>query len=117
VVGDTSPEMNRPEGCSWIMSIRGVGAATLSDVQYDNTYDNGRMHKNVSVERLTLIVFGAEFNQPRAEHIVEVVEEEEVGEESTLWMMRFWKSCGEALRNKRVFTGATSTRWIIQGYR
>merc|ERR1712232_148071 len=31
VVADTSPGMKRPEGCGWIMSVRGKGAATLCD--------------------------------------------------------------------------------------
>ena len=35
VVADTSPGMNCPEGCGWIRSVRRVGAATLSDFQYD----------------------------------------------------------------------------------
>ena len=35
VVAHTSPGTNRPEGCGWIRSVRRVGAATLSDFQYD----------------------------------------------------------------------------------
>ena len=49
VVADTSPGMNRPKGRGWISSVRGVGAATLSDVQYGAAYDNGRMHRNILV--------------------------------------------------------------------
>jgi len=74
------------------MSARGVGAATLSDVQHDKAHDIGQMHKNIPVKHLSLIVFGVEFNQPRADRIVEVMEEEEfdrVMEEST--------SAGDAL--------------------
>jgi len=108
VVADTSPGMNRPEGCGWIRSVRGVGAATLSDVQYDTAYDNNRMHRNIPVEYITIIIYGVEFDQPRADRIMEVVEEEEVEEEST--------SVGDALvkillrsdkEPKGGFTGAT----------
>ena len=77
VVADTSSGMNRLEGFGWISSVRGVRAATLSDVQYDKAYDNGQTHKNIPVKHLTPIVFGADFHQPRAERVVEVVEEEE----------------------------------------
>jgi len=66
VVADTSPGTNRPEGCGCITSVRGFGAATLSDVQYDKAYDNERMHKNISAEHLTIFVFGVEFIQPGA---------------------------------------------------
>jgi len=45
IVADTSSGMNRLEGFCWITSVRGVGAASLSDVQYDKVYDNGRTHK------------------------------------------------------------------------
>ena len=45
IVADTSSGMNRLEGFCWITSVRGVGAASLSDVQYNKVYDNGRMHK------------------------------------------------------------------------
>ena len=69
--------MNRLEGFGWISSVRGVGAATLSDVQYDKAYDNGRTHKNIPVKHLAPIVFCADFHQQRAERVVEVVEEED----------------------------------------
>jgi len=62
VVADTSPVMNRPEGCGWIMSVRGIGAATLSDVQYDTAYKKRRMHKNMPVEHIKIIVFGVELD-------------------------------------------------------
>ena len=39
VVADTSSGMNRLEGFCWITSVRGVGAAALSDVQYDKVYE------------------------------------------------------------------------------
>ena len=53
--------MNRLEGFCWITSVRGVGAASLSDVQYDKVCNNGQTHKN-----------GADFHQPRAERVAEV---------------------------------------------
>ena len=59
IVADTSSGMNRLEGFCWITSVRGVGAASLSDVQYDKVYDNGRTHKNIPEKHLTPIVFGA----------------------------------------------------------
>ncbi len=45
IVADTSSGMNRLKGFCWITSVRVVGAASLSDVQYDKVYDNGRTHK------------------------------------------------------------------------
>jgi len=41
------------------------------------------MHRNIPVEYITIIIYGVEFDQPRADRIMEVVEEEEVEEEST----------------------------------
>ena len=64
--------MSHLERFGWITSVSSVGAATLSYVQYDKAYDNGRTHKNIPMKHLTPIVFGADYHQPRAERVVEV---------------------------------------------
>ena len=72
---DTSPGMNRPDGFGFVQSVRGCGAATLTDVKYDLCYDNGRIHKNISVEYITPVIFGAEEYLPEQstnERVIEI---------------------------------------------
>ena len=102
----------RPEGCGWITSVRGVGAATLSDVQYDTAYDNSRMHRNIPVEHITIIVYGVEFDQPRAGCIMEVVEEEEVEEADEAEQAKKEAEKAEDLKDTKEAKKAKEAKWV-----
>jgi hypothetical protein len=39
VESDTSPGMNRPKGFGFVVSVRGLGSATIADVKYEQAFD------------------------------------------------------------------------------
>lgn len=61
VDGDTSANMNRPEGFGFVQEVRGVGAATIVAVKYENAFDSGCIHHEIPFESLTRAVFGQDF--------------------------------------------------------
>jgi hypothetical protein len=58
---DTSPGINQLEGYGFVKKAKGVGAATIATVKYDEAF-GGVSHSKIPFPALTVAVFGQDWD-------------------------------------------------------
>lgn len=53
---DTSPNMNRPHGMGYVTNVHAIeDCQSVADVKYTQAFDNGRTHRSIPIDHLTIV--------------------------------------------------------------